>query len=95
MREAASEIVRQLQEKSITPACLQAFEQTFSVHLRATGIAPHLAAVRVDTQVEEIEPYLRGERVPQDEHELQKICSAFGISDPPSLTKNDRHRGSG
>lgn len=80
LREAATEIVKRLQEKGITPACLQAFEQTFAVHLRATGVAPQMAAVRVDTQAEDIEAYLRGERLPRDEHELHKICSAFGLS---------------
>ena len=87
LREATTEIIKQLLEKGITPECLQAFDKTFAAHLRATGIAPQRAAVRVDMEAENIEPYLRGERLPRDEHELQKICSAFGISNYTALQK--------
>ena len=87
LREATTAIIQQLQEKSITPACLRAFDKTFAAHLRATGMAPPRAAVRVDMEAKDIEPYLRGERLPQDEHELHKICSAFGISDHAALQK--------
>ena len=80
VREAGSEIVKQLQEKNITTACLQAFDKTFAAHLRATGIAPHMAAVRVDMKTSDIEPYARGERLPRDKHELHKVCTAFGLS---------------
>ncbi len=86
-REATTEIIKRLQEKAITPACLKAFDQTFAAHLRATGVAAHMAAVRVDMEVEHIESYLRGERLPQDESELHKICAAFSLSDYETLQK--------
>ncbi len=87
LREASAEIVKRLREKDITPEDLAGFEQTFAARLRATGIAPHTAAVRVDAEVESVAPYLHGERLPRDEHELQRICTAFALSDHVALQK--------
>ena len=86
-REATTEIIKRLQQKGITAECLQAFDRTFATHLRATGIAPQMAAGRVNLELEHIEPYLRGERLPRDERELHRICSAFGLSDHEVLQK--------
>lgn len=87
LREATTEIIKRLQQKGITAECLQAFERTFATHLRATGIAPQTAAARVNLTAEHIEPYLRGERLPRDEHELHKICAAFALRDHGMLQK--------
>ena len=87
LREATTEIIKQLQEKDITAECLQTFDQTFAAHLRAAGITPQMAAVRVDMEMKNIEPYLRGERLPDEEHELHKLCSAFSLNGYSTLQK--------
>ena len=87
LKLAVTEIVHQLGEKCITPACLRAFDKTFATHLRATGIDAPTAAARVDMDATQLEPYLRGERTPNTAHELQKICAAFGLNNHTELQR--------
>ena len=89
LREATTEIIKQLGEKGITPDCLRAFEQTFASHLRTTGIDPQQAAARVDMDGAAIASYLRGERTPHDEHEFHKICTAFSPQRLRHATKSN------
>lgn len=88
LKTAAMEIIKQLGGKGITPMCLRNYGKTFATHLKeATVTSSEARDLIPNLDAEQLEVYLCGEQLPNDDGEVKKLCAAFAIDDYERMQK--------
>lgn len=88
LKTASKEVIQQLGRKGITPICLRNYNKTFATHLKEATVTPNEAIELIpDLSVEQLEMYLCGGQLPNDNNEVKKLCAAFAIDDYERMQK--------
>ena len=88
LKTASKEVIKQLGRKGVTPLCLRNYSKTFATHLKEATVTPsEVIELIPDLSVEQLEMYLCGEQLPNDNNEVKKLCAAFAIDDYERMQK--------